>query len=42
MSLMENWDKVQDNVAIAKGAEGTLQEQSEIYAESWEAAKKRV
>lgn len=42
MALMENWDFMQKNVGIAKNAEGTLQEQADIYAESWEAAGKRV
>lgn len=42
VALMENWDKVQANVELARGSEGTLQEQQEIYAESWEAASKRV
>ena len=42
MALMENWDKVEQNIQIAEGSEGTLQEQADIYAESWEAASKRV
>ena len=42
IALMDNWDKFQENVAIANNSEGTLQEQADIYAESWEAAKKRV
>ncbi len=42
MALMENWDFMQQNVGIAKGSSGTLQKQAEIYAESWEAAQKRV
>lgn len=42
VSLMDNYDFFKDNVAIATGAEGTLQEQADIYAESWEAASKRV
>jgi len=29
---------VQENIGIAKNSEGTLQEQADIYAESWEAA----
>ena len=42
IALMDNWDSMQENLATAKGAEGTLQEQADIYAESWEAARKRV
>lgn len=42
MSLMNNYDKVQKNQAIAEDSEGTLQKQADIYAESWEAANKRV
>ena len=42
MALMNNYDAFQENVAIAEGAEGTLQEQADIYAESWEAARDRV
>jgi TP901 family phage tail tape measure protein len=42
IALMDNWDFFQDNLAIAKDSEGTLQEQADIYAESWEAASKRV
>ena len=42
MALMENWDYFKDNLEVAKEATGTLQEQADIYAESWEAAQKRV
>ena len=42
IALMDNWDKVKENVGIASESEGTLQEQQEIYAESWEASAKRV
>lgn len=42
MSLMENFDAFEENVASAKGSTGTLQEQADIYAESWEAARDRV
>jgi TP901 family phage tail tape measure protein len=42
MALMENWDFMQQNLATAQGSSGALQTQSEIYAESWEAAQKRV
>lgn len=42
MALMENYDFFKENVAIAKGSEGELTKQAEIYAESWDAAKIRV
>ena len=42
IALMGNWDSMTRNLEIAKGAEGSLQEQADIYAESWEAARKRV
>ena len=39
---MDNWDSMETNLATAKGSSGTLQEQANIYAESWDAAKDRV
>ena len=42
VSLMDNYDKVQANQIIAESSEGTIQKQADIYAESWEAAQKRV
>ena len=42
VSLMDNWDFMKQNLATAEGAEGTLDAQAAIYAESWEAAAKRV
>lgn len=42
ISLMENWPDMMENVATAMGSEGALQEQADIYAESWEAARDRV
>ena len=42
MALFDNWDKVQQNLTLAATAEGTLDQQADIYAESWEAASKRV
>lgn len=42
MALMENWDFMQKNLDVAYNSEGTLQEQADIYAESWEAAGQRV
>lgn len=41
IALMDNWDFFEQNVSVAKNAEGTLQEQFEIYEEGWEAAQKR-
>ena len=42
VALMDNWGKFQENLGYAKSSDGTLQEQADIYAESWEAASKRV
>lgn len=42
IAMMENWDDVELNLATAEGADNSLQDQADIYAESWEAASKRV
>ena len=47
VSLMDNWNKGDEdsflsNLATARGSSGALQEQADIYAESWEAASERV
>lgn len=42
ISLMDNWDKMQQNLDTASGASGTLQKQQEIYEESWTASQKRL
>lgn len=42
ISLMDNWDSMETNLITAKGSSGALQEQADIYAESWDAAKDRV
>lgn len=42
VALMDNWDKFEMNLEVAEGAEGALQEQADIYAESWEAARDRA
>lgn len=42
MALFDNWDFMEQNLDIAYNADGTLENQAEIYAESWEAARKRV
>ena len=47
IALMENWnngdaDSMQANLNTIVESEGALNKQAEIYAESWEAAEKRV
>ena len=42
MSLMDNWDSFQTNLKTAQTAQGTLQNQADIYAESWQAASAHV
>ena len=47
IALMDNWDagdsdSMVANLDTAYNATGTLQEQADIYAESWEAARDRV
>lgn len=42
ISLMDNWDTFETNLATATGATGALDEQADIYAESWEGARDRV
>lgn len=42
IALMDNWDFMQKNLAVATSSSGTLEEQAKIYAESWEAASNRV
>lgn len=42
MTLMNNYDFYKENAKRAKNADGSLQEQADIYAESWEAARNRV
>lgn len=42
VSLMDNWDFFKDNLKTIEDSEGALQEQQDIYAEGWEAARKRV
>ena len=42
VALMDNWDKFQENLSFANMSEGTLSDQQDIYAESWEAAADRV
>lgn len=42
IALMDNWDFFKENLAMAQNADGTLEQQAEIYAESWEAARDRT
>lgn len=42
ISLMENWGDFQQNLELAYGSTGSLDEQANIHAESWEAARDRV
>lgn len=42
MALMDNWDIFKENLATAENAEGSLQQQANTYAESWDAARKKV
>lgn len=47
IALMENWDNgdadsMMANLRTIEGSEGALNEQADIYAQSWEAASKRV
>jgi TP901 family phage tail tape measure protein len=42
IALMENWEFMETNLDTVAASEGTLQEQADIYAESWAAAKKEV
>lgn len=42
MALLENWDYFKENLDVAYNSEGALEEQQQIYAESWDAAADRV
>ena len=42
IALMDNWDFFKENLALTNNANGTLEEQAKIYAESWEAARDRT
>lgn len=42
VALMDNWSFMQKNLATSYSSTGTLDEQADIYAESWEAARDRV
>lgn len=42
IALMDNWNFFKENLAMAQNADGALEQQAEIYAESWEAARDRT
>ena len=42
IALMNNWDFMQKNLETISEASGTLEKQNDTYAESWEAASKRI
>ena len=42
VTLMDNWDFMEKNLATANAADGELNKQAEIYAESWQAARDEV
>ena len=42
VTLMDNWNFMEENLATAGTADGELNKQAEIYAESWEAARDRA
>ena len=42
VTLMDNWDTMEDNLDLAYGAEGTLDEQHKLYEEGWKASSDRV
>lgn len=42
IALMDNWDFFQENLNRSQNADGALNQQAAIYAESWEAASARL
>ena len=42
IALMDNWDFFKENLAMAQDADGALEQQAKVYAESWEAARDRT
>ena len=42
ISLMDNWDDMEVNLDIAANADGELDKQADIFAESWDAAANHV
>ena len=42
IALLDNWDYMKQNLEVAKGADGTLQKQQEVYTKNFEAATRRL
>lgn len=42
MALFDNWDMYKENLQISANSDGALEKMANTYAESWEAASKRV
>lgn len=42
MALFDNWDMYKENLQISANSDGALEQMANTYAESWEAASKRV
>ena len=42
VTLMDNWDVMEDNLELSYGATGTLDEQHKTFEESWAASSQRV
>ena len=42
MALFENWDMYKNAIGLSENSLGTLQEQQDIYVQSWDAASKKV
>jgi len=42
IALFDNWDKYQSTLQVSQGAEGTLDEQQEIFEDRFTSAKKRL
>ena len=42
IALFDNWDKYQSTLAVSQGAEGTLDEQQDIFEDRFTSAKKRL
>ena len=41
ISLMDNWDDMEDNLATARNSDGELDKQVDLYDESWEDSRER-
>jgi hypothetical protein len=42
MTLMNNWDFMEENLQTTREATGELERQNKVYEEGWQAARKRV